>query len=63
MKQRAKIVISWNLDMVPGWNDNPDDVKRKIEQFIKCRFDDIEINLIQSIPHYKPRIDVIVENE
>ncbi len=41
--KRVTATVSWNLDQVPGWNYEPDDVVNLIQR-----------KLDEAIPHYEP---------
>ena len=45
--RKATITITWDLDMVPGWNYDADDLRRQLEY-----------DLNNSIPWYKPVVTV-----
>ena len=45
---RAKIEISWNLDLLPGWNATPADLIELIER-----------EVLERIPHYEPEVKVV----
>ena len=45
--RKATITITWDLDMVPGWNYDADDLRRQLEY-----------DLNNSIPWYNPVVTV-----
>ncbi len=49
MGVRAAAVVTWDLDMIPGWNHKPEDVR-----------DWLQHKLNEAMGHYKPmvRLDV-----
>ena len=49
--KRVTVEVSWNLDLVPGWNFTPDDVIDMLEREL------------QRIDHYDPEVRLKVEDE
>ena len=49
--ERVTVEVSWNLDLVPGWNFTPDDVIDMLEREL------------QRIDHYDPEVHLKTEEE
>ena len=44
----ATIEVSWNLDLVPGWNHTPEDM-----------LDHIRAHLVNTVDHYNPEVRLV----
>lgn len=47
IKKRASLTVEWDLDFVPGWNDNPHDLAALLQRYLDG-----------TIPHYNPTVKV-----
>lgn len=47
-RTRAKLTVEWDLDPVPGWNDNPRDLVTNLQH-----------HLNSAMPHYNPKVTFV----
>lgn len=47
-RTRAKLTVEWDLDPVPGWNDNPQDLVTNLQH-----------HLNSAMPHYNPNVTFV----
>ena len=45
-KARVSVKVTWDLDSVPGWNHEPEDVAKALENYIRSAIGD----------HYNPHV-------
>lgn len=47
-RTRAKLTVEWDLDPVPGWNDNPQDLVTHLQHHLDI-----------AMPHYNPNVTFV----